>query len=84
LLPDVVVHLFDLFGVAGNPGLGDHEMVSVALEFWVSVVGESVPEDPTARFELLRAITGRCSRDQVPSLRHDIAVYGWRHQPLSE
>ena len=84
LLPDVVVHLFDLLGVSGNQAFRDNEMTSLALRYWASVVGEPVPENSTERFELLRAITGRRSRDQAPSLRHEIAVYGWRSEPLSE
>ena len=84
LVPDVVVHLFDLFGVIGSHAYRQHDIVVVALNFWADVAGEPIPDDWSARFELLRAITGRRSRDQAPNLNHEVAVYGWRSEPLIE
>jgi hypothetical protein len=82
LVPDVVVHLFDLLGVTGNEALQDHDIVGRALVFWADIAGVRVPDDPAMRFEALRAITGRRSRAQVSWLDDDAAVYGWRPEPL--
>lgn len=82
LLPDVVVHLFDLLGVVGSTQFRDHAMVGQVLAFWAEIAGVSVPEDPAMRFETLRAITGRRSREQASWLEDDSAVYGWRSERL--
>jgi hypothetical protein len=84
LLPDVVVHLFDLRGVLSTGEPPDDHLVTAALEFWADVAKVPIPEQPTDRFELLRAITGRRSHDQAPLLRHETALYGWRQDPLLE
>jgi hypothetical protein len=84
LVPDVVVHLFDLLGVLRSTELRDHPMVEEALAFWADAAEVPIPEDGAMRFEALRAITGRRSREQVRWLKDDAALYGWRPEPLEE
>ena len=84
LAPDVVVHLFDLLGAIGDRADRTHPMVTAALQFWADQAGVPVPEDRSSHFELLRAITGRRSREQAPDLDDDAALYGWRPTRLDE
>jgi hypothetical protein len=84
LTPDVVVHLFDLLGSAGSRAHRDEPMVAEALAFWAGVAGPPARDLDADAFELLRAITGRRSRDQAPWAPASLALYGWRETPLIE
>jgi uncharacterized protein (TIGR03083 family) len=83
LVPDVVVHLYDLLGAIGRRANRDDEMVAEALRFWAAQANYEPSADDSA-FELLRAITGRRSRSQAPALPQSVALYGWRAIPLDE
>lgn len=84
LVPDLVVHLFDLLGVVPSRELRDDPMVEEALTFWKGCApgAHAVPEQDA--FELLRVLTGRRSKEQAPWAPDDLAVYGWRRTPLDE
>ena len=84
LVPDVVVHLFDLLGVTGVRRYRDHAMVERALSFWAPAAGVEMPDTVEDRFELLRIITGRRSRAQARDVDHRVALYGWRRDELVE
>jgi len=84
LVPDVVVHLFDLLGVTGVRGYRDHAIVERALSFWAGAAGVEMPDTVEGRFELLRIVTGRRSRAQAPDVDVRAALYGWRSDDLVE
>jgi hypothetical protein len=85
LVPDIVVHLYDLLGATGSTAHRDDPIVIEALRFWAGQAGTQLPEgDAILAFELLRIITGRRSRDQALSVPVDVALYGWRATPLHE
>jgi hypothetical protein len=84
LVPDVVVHLLDLEAVTHTRDERDDALVALALEFWSSVAGASIPTGAKDRFELLRVITGRRSRSQAPGMAESVALYGWRETDLVE
>jgi hypothetical protein len=84
LVPDIVVHLFDLFGVTRSRELRDDPMVAEALAFWASQLPGPIPEEMDDDFELLRVITGRRSREQARWAPERVALYGWRDIALDE
>jgi hypothetical protein len=84
LVPDIVVHLFDLFGVTRTRELRDDPMVAEALAFWVSQLPGSVIQEMDDDFELLRVVTGRRSKEQATWAPERVALYGWRDIPLVE
>jgi hypothetical protein len=83
LVPDVVVHLFDLLGVTQSRALRHDEMVGEALDFWTTFVPHPSYADHHP-FEVLRVITGRRGREQAMWAPDAAALYGWRTKRLVE